>query len=98
MIDPHAQRGEKSEASDSEERCSRTPRTRAAAALTRLGQDLAMLAPGDLDALDLPERLREKLEVRQGLKLRARGRPCRLVGRRYGPLEAYCCIGNVLAG
>jgi len=59
MIDPDAQRGEESEASDSEGRPSRTQRPRAAAAVTRLGPDLVTLAPGDLDTLDLPERLRE---------------------------------------
>jgi len=98
MIDPHAQRGEKSEASDSEGRPSRTQRTRAAAAVTRLGQDLGTPAPGDLDALDLPERLREEPEVWRGLKSLARGGPCGLIGRRYGPLGPYFSIGKVLAG
>ena len=64
-----------------EDRPSRTQRTRAAAEVNRLGQELAALSPRDLDALDLPARLREQLEVWRGLKPRARGRQSRLIGQ-----------------
>ena len=59
----------------------RTQQTRAAAAVNRLGLELTQLSARDLDRLELPERLREEVEVSQRLKVRARGRQNRLIGQ-----------------
>jgi ribosome-associated protein len=81
MIGSEGGDGSESDAAPLEDRPSRTQRTRAAAEVNRLGQELAALSPRDLDGLDLPARLREELEVWRGLKPRARGRQSRLIGQ-----------------
>lgn len=70
------------ESSDSAElRPSRTEKTRAAAQVNQLGVQISALSPANLDRLDLPERLREEIEVCRRLKPRARGRQNRLIGQ-----------------
>lgn len=70
------------DAPDEEEpRPSRTQLTRAAAAVNELGLQLARLSPGQLDRLELPERLRHEIDVWQKLKPRSRGRQNRLLGQ-----------------
>ena len=64
-----------------EERPSRSEQTRAAASVNRLGLSLSTLSSVDLDKLDLPERLREEIDLCQRLKPRARGRQNRLIGQ-----------------
>jgi len=62
-------------------RLSRTQQTRAAASVNQLGVRLSMLSPGELDRLDLPDRLREEIDVNQNLNARRRGRQNRLIGQ-----------------
>jgi ribosome-associated protein len=64
-----------------EEPPSRTQQTRAATAVNQLGLQLVSLSSGDLDRLELPDRLREEIEVSQRLKPRSRGRQNRFVGQ-----------------
>ena len=64
-----------------EMRPSRTQQTRAAAAVNQLGLELTRLSSTQLDRLDLPERLREEIDVSQRLKPRSRGRQNRLIGQ-----------------
>ncbi len=59
----------------------RTQQTQAAAAVTRLGLELTLLSARQLDRLELPERLREEIDVCQRLKTRSRGRQTRLIGQ-----------------
>ena len=59
----------------------RSARTRAAAEVNQMGVQISALSPADLDRLDLPERLREAIDVCQRLKPRARGRQNRLIGQ-----------------
>jgi len=59
----------------------RTQRTKEATAVNELGLQIATLSPDVLDLLDLPERLREAIDVCQVLKLRARSRQKRLICR-----------------
>jgi ribosome-associated protein len=69
-------------ASDSgEPRPTRTQQTRAATAINQLGVRLTTLSSADLDRLELPERLREEIDVSQKLKPRSRGRQNRLIGQ-----------------
>lgn len=62
-------------------RPSRSDRTRAAAAVNRLGVQLTTLSSDDLDRLELPERIREEIDVSQNLRARSRGRQNRLIGQ-----------------
>jgi ribosome-associated protein len=62
-------------------RPSRTEQTRAANAVNRLGLQLTRLSLRDLDRLELPERLREAIELSQRLKPKSRGRQNRLIGQ-----------------
>jgi len=62
-------------------RPSRTEQTRAAAAVNQLGVQLTTLSSHDLDRLELPERLRQAIDVSQNLKPRSRGRQNRLIGQ-----------------
>lgn len=70
---------EEGEAED--QRPSRSDQTRAATAVNRLGLRLSRLSPAQLDRLELPERLREEIDVSQGLKPRSQGRQIRLIGQ-----------------
>jgi ribosome-associated protein len=70
------------ESSDTAENApTRSARTRAAAEVNQMGVQISALSPADLDRLDLPERLREAIDVCQRLKPRARGRQNRLIGQ-----------------
>lgn len=62
-------------------RPSRSAQARAATAVNQLGVELTKLPSGDLDRLELPERVREEIEVSQRLKPRSRGRQNRLIGQ-----------------
>lgn len=62
-------------------RPSRTELTRVAQAVNKLGLKLTRLSPGDLDRLELTERLREEVELSQRLKPKSRGRQSRLIGQ-----------------
>jgi ribosome-associated protein len=62
-------------------RPSRSEQTRAAHAVNKLGLQLTRLSLRDLDRLELPERLREEIELSQRLKPKARGRQDRLIGQ-----------------
>jgi ribosome-associated protein len=62
-------------------RPTRTQQTRAATAVNQLGVRLTMLSSAELDRLELPERVREEIEVCQKLKPRSRGRQNRLIGQ-----------------
>lgn len=62
-------------------RPTRTEQTRAAAAVNQLGVKLTTLSSTDLDRLELPERLREEIDVSRRLKPRSRGRQNRLIGQ-----------------
>ena len=64
-----------------ESRPSRTEQTRAANAVNKLGLHLTRLSLRDLDRLELPERLREEIELSQRLKPKSRGRQNRLIGQ-----------------
>ena len=59
-------------------RPTRTQQTRAATVVNQLGVRLTLLSSADLDRLELPERLREAIDVSQKLKTRSRGRQNRL--------------------
>lgn len=72
---------ETAEAEVREERPSRADRNRAASEVTRLGLELSGLSQEDLDRLDLPERVREEIDVVQKLKPKVRGRQNRLIGQ-----------------
>ncbi len=71
------------EAASEEEslRPSRTELTRAAGAVNRLGLKLTRLSIRDLERLELPDRLREEVELSQTLKPKSRGRQNRLIGQ-----------------
>lgn len=62
-------------------RPTRTQQTRAATAVNQLGLQLTQLSTGDLDRLELPERLRAEIDVSRRLKPRSRGRQNRLIGQ-----------------
>ena len=62
-------------------RLSRSERTRRATDVNKLGEKLTSLKPADLNQLDLPEELREAIEICRGLKKQARARQKRLVGK-----------------
>jgi ribosome-associated protein len=62
-------------------RPTRTQQTRAATAVNQLGLHLTQLSTGDLDRLELPERIREEIDVSRRLKPRSRGRQNRLIGQ-----------------
>jgi len=62
-------------------RPSRTEQTRAATAVNKLGLQLTRLSLRDLDRLELPERLREEVELSLRLKPKSRGRQNRLIGQ-----------------
>jgi ribosome-associated protein len=62
-------------------RPNRSERTRQATQVNKLGIQLISLLPTHLDQLDLPEELRDAIDVCQGLKAQARGRQQRLVGK-----------------
>lgn len=64
-----------------ESRLTRSQQTRAATAVNRLGLELTLLSARELDRLELPERLREEIDVSQKLKVRSRGRQNRLIGQ-----------------
>lgn len=64
-----------------EPRPTRTQQTRAATAVNQLGVRLTTLSSADLDRLELPDRLREEIDVSQKLKSRSRGRQNRLIGQ-----------------
>ena len=64
-----------------EPRPTRSQQTRAATEVNQLGVRLSMLSTGELDRLELPERLREEIDVCQKLKPRNRGRQNRLIGQ-----------------
>ncbi len=57
----------------------RTARTLAATAVNKIGLRLVEFSPEDLDQLELPEDLREAIDVCQKLKIRARSRQKRRV-------------------
>jgi ribosome-associated protein len=84
MIAPDRSREQDADgdAPDSEgPRPTRSEQTRAATAVNQLGVQLTTLSSADLDRLDLPERLREEIDVCQKLKPRSRGRQNRLIGQ-----------------
>ena len=83
IADKNADKNEADEATrdSGEPFLTRSQQTRAAAAVNRLGLELTMLSVGDLDRLELPERLREEIDVSQKLKVRSRGRQNRLIGQ-----------------
>ena len=60
---------------------SRTQLRHEAREVSQLGLDLIALAPPTLDALALPEELREAIALCQGLKIRARSRQKRLIAQ-----------------
>ncbi len=62
-------------------RPNRSERTRDAAHVNKLGTNLTKLRPVDLDTLDLPEELREAIDICQGLKAQAQSRQRRLVAK-----------------
>lgn len=62
-------------------RPTRSEQTRAATAVNRLGLRLSTLSPAALDRLELPERIREEIDVCQRLPPRSRGRQIRLIGQ-----------------
>ncbi len=64
-----------------DQRPTRSEQTRAATAVNQLGIKLTTLSVAELDRLDLPERVREAVDVCQRLKPRARGRQNRLIGQ-----------------
>ena len=64
-----------------EPRPTRSQQTRAATAVNQLGVRLTTLSSVELDRLELPERLREEIDVCRKLKPRARGRQNRLIGQ-----------------
>ena len=64
-----------------EPRPTRTQQTRAATAINQLGVRLTTLSSADLNRLELPERVREEIDVCQKLKPRSRGRQNRLIGQ-----------------
>ena len=57
----------------------RTARTRAASAVNKVGLRLAALPPDVLDQLELPEELREAIDLCQRMKVRGRARQKRLI-------------------
>ena len=64
-----------------EPRPTRAQLTRAARAVNELGLQLTGLSPGELDRLELPERLRQEIDECRRLKPRSRGRQNRLIGQ-----------------
>jgi len=64
-----------------EPRPTRSQQTRAATAVNQLGVRLTELSSADLDRLELPERVREEIDVCRKLKPRSRGRQNRLIGQ-----------------
>ena len=66
---------------DAEEKpyVSRTELTRAATAVNKIGLRLAEFPPDALDELELPEDLRDAIDICQKLKIRARSRQKRLI-------------------
>lgn len=58
---------------------SRTERTRATQVINKMGLQLAGLPPTVLDQLELPEELREAIDLCQRLKVKSRRRQQRLV-------------------
>lgn len=58
---------------------SRTERTRATNAVNKLGLRLAELRPATLDTLELPEELREAIEVCRKIKTKAKSRQKKLI-------------------
>ena len=81
MIPPNEKPSERSDQDVEDLRPTRSELTRAATETNRLGIQLTKLSPGDLDRLELPERLREEIDVCQKLKPRSRGRQNRLIGQ-----------------
>lgn len=71
-------RGTEENAEESDE-VTRTARTRAAAAVNKVGLRLAALPPDALDQLELPGELREAIDICQKLKVRGRARQKRLI-------------------
>ena len=69
------------ESEPDELRPTRTEQTRAAMAVNKLGIQLTSLSTGDLARLDLPERIREEIEVCRNMKPKSRGRQNRLIGQ-----------------
>ncbi len=57
----------------------RTERARAATAVNKIGLRLVEFSPNDLDQLELPEELREAIDLCQKLKIRHRSRQKRLI-------------------
>ena len=57
----------------------RTERTRAATEVNKIALRMAEFPPDALDQLELPERLRDAIDVCQKLKLRGRSRQKRLI-------------------
>ena len=57
----------------------RTERTQAAATINKVGLRLAELPPESLDQLELPEDLREAIDLCQKMKIRSRRRQKRLI-------------------
>jgi ribosome-associated protein len=65
-----------------EQKKSRSGKKRESAALQRVGEDLARLAPAELASLDLPEDLALALDELRNMKTReARRRQIRYIGR-----------------
>jgi ribosome-associated protein len=63
------------------ERPSRSELNRAANEVTRLGLELSGLSQANLNRLELPERVREQIDIWQKLKPKSRGRQNRLIGQ-----------------
>ena len=80
-MSPSAKPGEDAPSEPEDSRPSRSEQTRAATAVNRLGLRLARLSASELDRLELPERLREEIDVSQRLKPRSQGRQIRLIGQ-----------------
>lgn len=57
----------------------RTARTRAATEVNKVGLRLAELPPDALDQLELPEELRDAIDLCQRMKIRGRSRQKRLI-------------------
>jgi len=80
-VSPSAKPADEAPDEEQDLRPSRSEQTRAASAINRLGLQLSRLSPADLDRLELPERLREEIDVSQRLKPRSQGRQIRLIGQ-----------------
>ncbi len=80
-MSPSTKPGDDAQGDDEDPRPSRSEQTRAASAVNRLGLQLSRLSAAQLDRLELPDRLREEIDVSRRLKPRSQGRQIRLIGQ-----------------